>query len=232
MGCASSCAACSTGSQKKPANGFSDNADGPDDSASGSDIVPIDRSTTLLDLATAVSEALRARGLTATLAGGAAVSLYSGGRYISDDLDFVTSSGKAEIGAALEGLGFVPADRGARLSQFTHPDTHWYVEFPPSPIAFGGRVVGPGKCATVSTPVGDLRIVTPTHCIMDRLAAASHWQEEQSVTQAILVAEGQRESVDWNDLDAFVLEERIEDDPRISRFYSEVGRPVPVRSQD
>jgi len=45
---------------------------------------------TLPELAAVVSEALEAADIIATLSGGAAVSIYTEYRYLSEDLDFVT----------------------------------------------------------------------------------------------------------------------------------------------
>jgi murein DD-endopeptidase len=50
----------------------------------------ITETTALIELATLVSEALERAGIVATLSGGAAVSIYSENRYLSEDLDFVT----------------------------------------------------------------------------------------------------------------------------------------------
>ena len=50
----------------------------------------ISESTTLVELAAIVSETLEQAGIVATLSGGAAVSIYTENRYLSEDLDFVT----------------------------------------------------------------------------------------------------------------------------------------------
>jgi hypothetical protein len=52
----------------------------------------ISERTSLPELAALVSEALKRAGMTATLSGGAAVSIYSDNRYLSEDLDFVTAA--------------------------------------------------------------------------------------------------------------------------------------------
>ena len=50
----------------------------------------ITEATALTELAAIVSDALERAGIVATLSGGAAVSIYSDNRYVSEDLDFVT----------------------------------------------------------------------------------------------------------------------------------------------
>jgi len=49
----------------------------------------ITEATTLIELAAIVSGTLEREGIVATLSGGAAVSIYSDNRYVSEDLDFV-----------------------------------------------------------------------------------------------------------------------------------------------
>lgn len=34
-----------------------------------------------------------------------------------------------------------------------------------------------------------LKLLSPTHCVMDRLAAFYHWKDRQSLQQAIMVAQ-------------------------------------------
>lgn len=79
----------------------------------------LDESTSLLELATRVSEALRAAGIAAPLAGGAAVSVHSENRYQTRDLDFVTSAANMELTRALAGLGFMHSGRPT-MSVFRH----------------------------------------------------------------------------------------------------------------
>jgi hypothetical protein len=50
----------------------------------------ISSTTSRQELAAIVAESLRACGIDAVLVGGAVVALYSAGRYVTDDLDFVT----------------------------------------------------------------------------------------------------------------------------------------------
>lgn len=65
----------------------------------------ISNDTSLTELATVVSEALGAAGVVATLSGGAAVSIYSANRYLSEDLDFVTNAVMSELERVLVPLG-------------------------------------------------------------------------------------------------------------------------------
>ncbi len=154
--------------------------------------------STLEEVAAIVSDALDKAGITATLSGGSAVTIYSDNAYLSRDLDFVSSAMIGDLKPVLGRLGFehtgVP-----RLSQFEHPEVEWYVEFPPSPLTFGHLQVNPEDCAVIDLAVGKLRIITPTQSVMDRLAAVYAWKDEQSRDQAILVAANQ--DIDWGALE-------------------------------
>lgn len=114
-----------------------------------------------------------------------------------------------------------------RLSVFEHPATSWYIEFPPAPLSFGGTYVDPSRCALVKTPLGALRIITPTHSVMDRLIAAAAWNEAQSLEQALLVASHQMENIDWDELDDWVKREGIAGHRAVIEFYAQVVRAPP-----
>ena len=161
--------------------------------------------TSLGELAALVSQALAAAGIAATLSGGGAVSLYSGNEYESRDLDFVTSERTNVIAAAIAPLGFSHV-LGAR--QFEHPETDYYVEFPPGPLGFGESVVPDDEATTLQTDFGPLRIVTPTHSVMDRLAAYISWRDNPSFDQAVMVA--RRHPIDWPALREWGRRERID----------------------
>ena len=130
----------------------------------------IDENTTLEELAVLVSMALEDAGIMATLSGGAAVSVYSYNAYQSADLDFVTSEGTKVLREIIAKLKF---KQSASSRLFEHPDTAWYVEFPPGP----------------------LRIITSTLSILDRLAAFWCHGDRQTWDQTPKVAG--RQQIDW-----------------------------------
>src|SRR6056297_801970 len=179
--------------------------------------------TSLQELAALVSETLEKHGIIATLSGGAAVSIYTNNRYRSEDLDFVTGALVKELSAALAQLGFTHSGR-PRMSVFTHPSTPWYLEFPPSPISFGSSYISPAQCAVMPTRLGNIRIITPTHSVMDRLIAAAVWKEPQSMEQAVMVAESQADNIDWPYLQRWVRDEGIAGDRNVQAFFERVNR--------
>ena len=51
---------------------------------------------------------------------------------------------------------------------FEHPESDWYIEFPPSPLGFGDTYVDAQKIPKLDTIYGQIRIITPTLCVIDR----------------------------------------------------------------
>jgi hypothetical protein len=186
----------------------------------------INEQTTLPELAALVSDALEKAGITATLSGGAAVSIYSDNRYVSEDLDFVTIALVDELKDALAPLGFQHKGK-PRLSVFEHPACRWYLEFPPAPLSFGGTYIDPSECALLDAGPAKLRIITPTHSVMDRLIAAAAWHDRQSLEQAMLVAAHQRDSIDWETLSLWVRREGLVEDKEVIEFFSKAGKKLP-----
>lgn len=176
--------------------------------------------STLEDVAAIISTALERVGIAATLSGGAAVSIYSNNEYQSKDLDFVTAALVTDLAPVLEVLGFehtgIP-----RMSQFSHPLIEWFVEFPPTPLTFGHLYVTHEECAVIDLPAGQLRIVTPTQSVMDRLAGAIAWKDAQSREQAVLVAANQ--DIDWDELQTWFVNEG-ESEGEFDRFRAAVEK--------
>lgn len=158
----------------------------------------IDSTTTLAELAGIVASTLARHEISAVLVGGCVVSLYTENAYESGDLDFVTSADRATLAAALATIGFLPDGR-----HYAHPGTDFIVEFPPGPLAVGGEVIGQDGLATVKLPTGVVRLLSPTICVMDRLAAYYHWDDRQSLDLAVAVARAQPVHLDriraWSD---------------------------------
>jgi hypothetical protein len=183
-------------------------------------VTKITAKSTLEDVAAIISTALERAGIAATLSGGAAVSIYSNNEYQSKDLDFVTAALVPDLAPVLEVLGFehtgIP-----RMSQFSHPLIKWFVEFSPTPLTFGHLYVTHEECAVIDLPAGQLRIVTPTQSVMDRLAAAIAWKDAQSREQAVLVAANQ--DIDWDELQTWFVNEG-ESEGEFDRFRAAVEK--------
>lgn len=136
------------------------------------------------ELAGFLCEALMAENVPVVLSGGSCVEIYSRGEYTSYDIDLINQYNEQykKIKAVMLSLGFSEKDR-----YFIHPDTKLFVEFPSGPLGVGDAPVE--EIAEIDTEAGVLRLLTPTDCIKDRLAAYYHWNDEQSLQQAIWVAQ-------------------------------------------
>lgn len=154
-------------------------------------------SMTVLELATRISESLRLANIEAVLSGGSAVSIYTKNRYLSKDLDFVTSARLDVISKALIPLGF---QRNSKSRYFKHADIDWVVEFPPGPLQIGDAQQA--EYAIIETEYGHLNIMSPTQMVMDRLAAYFYWNDPQSLDQAVWITEDN--TIDWQMLKSWV----------------------------
>ena len=147
--------------------------------------------TSLIDVAFAVGDALRAAGIRAVLTGGACVTLHTDAAYVSHDLDFVLQkvSSPDQLDDALGTLGFRRVG-----NQYMHADTRFYVEFPPGPLAIGGDYgVKPVELRKGRSAV---LVLSPTDSCMDRLAAFYHWRDRQSLLLAVAVARHRKVDLD------------------------------------
>jgi hypothetical protein len=149
----------------------------------------IQRGLAVEKLAAIISEALSKADITAVLSGGSVVSIYSVNEYESADLDFVTDESIHEIAVVMESLGYRRTSR-----HFEHKESEFLVEFPPTPLMVGHLHLK--TWGRVKTDVGVIQILTPTQCVMDRLAAFYHWSDRQCLDQAVMVARRHRVDLD------------------------------------
>lgn len=156
--------------------------------------------TTIAELAAIVCEALKQAGIDAFLSGGAVVSIYTENKYESYDLDFVTHADRRRIKDVMTTLGFTQEE--SRL--FTHSQTK-YMEFPGAALAVGSQPIR--KFSEIILPQGKLRLLTPTDCVKDRLAAYYHWNDRQGLNQAVLVARSHK--VDLKEIETWSTNERM-----------------------
>lgn len=140
---------------------------------------------TPIELAGFVGSHLSNRGIEVVLSGGACVSYYSNGQYVSMDLDFINVgyAKRERIVAAMAEIGFEEVSR-----YFRCPETEYVVEFPPGPLGVGDERVREIK--EVETRAGTFRIISATDCVKDRLAGYYHWDDLQCLEQAVMVAQG------------------------------------------
>jgi hypothetical protein len=153
----------------------------------------ITAATSFQEVAVLVSEALVDAEIPAVLGGGGAVTQYTNNEYMSNDLDFITVARNKVIAPVVAELGFQP-----RGKDFVHPDSDYFIEFPPGPLSVGDRYIDTSETALLDTKYGKLRIITPTQCVMDRLSWFIHQNDKQALQQAVMVAVHQ--DIDWDDV--------------------------------
>lgn len=155
---------------------------------------------TIPNLAAVVQEHLKAHGISTVLVGGACVSIYSENQYMSFDLDFVTYHLMQTVRDALSLLGF----EQKKSRYFIHKDCPYYVEFVSHPVAVGkNEVITQFK--TLKTKKGSVVLLKATDCVKDRLAAYYHWNDLQSLEQAVMVAKAQK--INLHDIERWSIEE-------------------------
>jgi len=145
------------------------------------------RSMNQAELAAYVQTALRKEGIDLVLTGGAAVTLYSNNKYVSRDLDFVDAgfSSFLKIKREMESIGFRQKGK-----HFVHSETEFLVEFVASPLSVGNEPVS--AISKVKLPTGLLKVISPSDCVKDRLAAFFYWNDLQALEQALLVARSKK----------------------------------------
>lgn len=135
------------------------------------------------ELAAYIDSHLIEKGINVVLSGGACVAIYSDYKYVSKDLDFVARFfiDHSQIELVMKELGFDPKGR-----YYHHHQTPYFVEFISGPPSVGQDPIEDIHELKMAT--GVVRIISPTDSVKDRLAAYYHWQDLQSLEQAILVA--------------------------------------------
>jgi len=152
------------------------------------------------ELAAFICQTLADAGITVVLTGGSCVAIWSEGKYVSKDLDFIEEGpvSQRQLARVLKTIGFEPRER-----YFAHPDTDYLLEFPSGPLMVGDERVREPE--SIKTSTGVLLLLSPTDCVKDRLAAFFHWNDRQALTQARLVAKAR--SVRMDEIRAWSLAE-------------------------
>ncbi len=136
----------------------------------------------LRDFAIAVAAILKEKDIDVILTGGAVVSIYSDGKYVSKDADFLSMTDHQIIKQTLHNAGFKNTGK-----DFYHDDSQFTVEFPGSDLIIGDEPMKPE--GEIKVGKFTLKLLSPTQCVMDRLAAFFHWKDRQSLEQALMVAQ-------------------------------------------
>ncbi len=162
------------------------------------------KNMTMPELASFICTALSRKGIEVVLSGGSCVEIYSRGNYTSLDIDLINRYNDTffKIKSVMEDLGFEENGK-----YFVYKNTSYFIEFPSGPLGVGDAPVK--TVEKLTTRYGTLKLLTATDCIKDRLAAYYHWDDEQSLTQAIWVA--QQNKVNINEIKKWSEQEKCLD---------------------
>lgn len=166
----------------------------------------------LKEFAILISDYLSSNGIDAVLSGGACVSIYTGNKYISYDLDFVLLSSEDQKKArhVLAEIGFFEEDR-----YFKHKDTEYFLDFVSPPLSVGREPVK--EIVEIQKGGRTLKLLSVTDCVKDRLAAFYHWGDRQALEQAALVCRDN--PVDFREVERWSKNEGTRDRYRMFREY-------------
>ena len=139
------------------------------------------------NLSALICQYLMDKGINVVLTGGACVIIFSKNIYVSKDLDFVPEDIDLmpKITKVLEDIKFTKKGR-----HYIRDGCPFLIEFVNPPLAIGGEKVA--KIDKIKTEYGLLNLLSPTDCVKDRLAAYFHWEDLQSLEQALMVAAKQK----------------------------------------
>jgi len=157
----------------------------------------------IMDFALHVADFLYNNGIEVVLSGGACVTIYTKNKYISYDLDFVLISHIApkKIKETLERIGFQEEGK-----YFKHKKSQYLIDFLSPPLSLGEEPVK--EISKIKKGNKVLMLLSPTDCVKDRLAAYYHWNDEQSLDQALMVYK--ENQVDLGEVERWSLNEGME----------------------
>jgi hypothetical protein len=142
----------------------------------------ISKDLPLPDLAALVCDACLKNAIDVVLSGGACVSIFTKNKYTSYDLDFVLRSAvtRKRLQLTMREIGFREDGR-----HFRHPNNPYIIEFLSPPLSVGEEPVR--EIHEIRRGKMILKLLSPTDCVKDRLAAFYHWNDRPSLDQAVLV---------------------------------------------
>ncbi len=154
----------------------------------------------LKDMAIVISGYLLKNGIEVILTGGACVVIYTNNKYMSYDLDFVliSSDKQKEVKQLLFDLEFYEEDR-----YYKHTDTEYFIDFVSPPFSVGEEPVK--EISEIKKGGNILKLLSPTDCVKDRLIAFYHWDDRQTLEQAISVYKNNK--VDLKEIERWSVNE-------------------------
>ena len=136
--------------------------------------------TPIVELAAILAKHLQHHGVEVVLVGGLAVEIYTENLYLTKDIDMVNTNYQkpSYLHKVMSELGFHKQGR-----VYINETTDITVEFPPGPLAVGNNLIT--NTTVAKTKQGEIPILHVRDVVIDRLAAFIHWQDRQSLVQAV-----------------------------------------------
>jgi len=152
------------------------------------------------ELANVICDMLLKNNIDVVLVGGACVSIYSKNKYMSYDLDFVTDKTLKELEPVLNTIGF---KRTGRL--FKNDKCNYLIDFVSHPVMIGKEYTKDFE--EIKTKYGLLKLLKPADCLKDRLAGYFYWSDPQSLEQAIMIYNKQKDKINLKEIENWSKEE-------------------------
>ena len=103
-----------------------------------------------------------------------------------------------KVKQALQEMGFIEKNK-----YFQRTGCQWFLEFVSPPVAVGNESIH--KFNEVGTSFGKIKLLHPVDSVKDRLAGFYHWNDKQSLEQAINICLEQ--DIDLGEVERWSLEE-------------------------
>jgi hypothetical protein len=162
----------------------------------------------------------QAGGSPPVLVGGGAVELFTGGAYVTGDMDFVGTV-PAAVGKILSDVGFTRHGR-----HWIHEEGRIFLEFPSTGLSSSEK-------AEERTFHGHrILIVSPEDLLVDRLSAWSHWESELDGVNAYLLYRALLTELDHDRVKSRCLEEDVSGSfDQLQKFFREHQGEIPDGSE-
>jgi len=135
-----------------------------------------------------------------TIVGGSAIELYTGGAYVSGDIDVIVSDRKP-VEQVLRSWGF--KDEG---KLWTNDELGLFVDLMQRDLTGSSTLT-----RVIETSYGPLRLGAIEDLILKRVLEARYWAQKNALAQAILLVTRYGRELDWEYIDFKAKREQIQD---------------------
>ncbi|MCB0824809.1 MAG: hypothetical protein KDC26_01350 [Armatimonadetes bacterium] len=165
-------------------------------------------------LAAEVQAHLEGQGFSVVLVGGSAATAYSKEAYQSRDIDFVFEKdviNASKLIEAMRQMGFAAVSNGV----FVNPKEKYTIDLISGPLLLDNEAMSPP--VRIQVGKNELKIISPTDCVRDRLLWFYHYNDRAGLAQAVLVAQAQADQIDIDMIRAW--SKKIKKDEEFAEFH-------------